>query len=251
MKRLLSCLLMMTIGLLLISPAVQAAGPAVTVLVNGKKIAFPDQQPFIDANKRTLVPVRFVSEALNAVVDWETASNTVTIVQGDKNIKLRIGENKALINGGYRSFDTRAVLKNGRTMVPLRFVSEVLGAKVEWVAKTNTVRITVNNGYTLPSKTDLGIELLPENDNPNKIDISIYIELDKPTNQQFDDAYSIVASKYGQSIAQEVVDYARKKNIPDEKLEIKDWKANNQTIRVLSSKGNWTITIIVWLPGAV
>jgi hypothetical protein len=54
---------------------------------------------------------------------------------------LKIGENKAVINGKTVTFDTRAEFKNGRTMVPLRFVSEVLGAKVTWDQNTKTVDI--------------------------------------------------------------------------------------------------------------
>jgi hypothetical protein len=54
---------------------------------------------------------------------------------------LRIGENRATVNGKNVAFDTKAEFKNGRTMVPLRFVSEVLGAKVTWDQNTKTVDI--------------------------------------------------------------------------------------------------------------
>jgi hypothetical protein len=56
-------------------------------------------------------------------------------------VKLRIGENRATVNGKNVAFDTKAEFKNGRTMVPLRFVSEVLGAKVTWDQNTKTVDI--------------------------------------------------------------------------------------------------------------
>ncbi|MCR4430838.1 MAG: stalk domain-containing protein [Tepidanaerobacteraceae bacterium] len=117
-----------------------------TVRVNGREISFPDQQPYLNKDGRTMVPVRFISESLGAKVDWDEKTKTVTIAGTDKSgktmlIKLRIGENKANVNGKNVTFDTKAEFKNGRTMVPLRFVSEVLGAKVTWDQNTRTVDI--------------------------------------------------------------------------------------------------------------
>lgn len=118
-----------------------------TVKVNGKEISFPDQQPYLNKDGRTMVPVRFISESLGAKVSWDEKTKTVTITGKDRagesrTVKLKIGENKAVINGKTVTFDTRAEFKNGRTMVPLRFVSEVLGAKVTWDQSTKTVNIT-------------------------------------------------------------------------------------------------------------
>ncbi|AYO31275.1 copper amine oxidase N-terminal domain-containing protein [Biomaibacter acetigenes] len=117
-----------------------------TVKVNGKEISFPDQQPYLNKDGRTMVPVRFISESLGAKVSWDEKTKTVTITGKDRagesrTVKLKIGENKAVINGKAVTFDTRAEFKNGRTMVPLRFVSEVLGAKVTWDQNTKTVDI--------------------------------------------------------------------------------------------------------------
>jgi hypothetical protein len=78
----------------------------IKVYVNAVQIEFPDQKPMINSDSRTLVPVRFVSQALGANVDWD----------GDKVITL----------------DTSTDIINNRTMVPLRFVSECLGAEVKW-----------------------------------------------------------------------------------------------------------------------
>ena len=57
------------------------------VVVNGDRVNFPDAEPFIDDNGRTQVPVRFVSKTLGAEVGWEGSTKTVTISQGDKEIK--------------------------------------------------------------------------------------------------------------------------------------------------------------------
>ena len=119
----------------------------ITVRVNGKEISFPDQQPYLNKDGRTMVPIRFISESLGAAVGWDEKTKTVTITGKDKSgevmiVKLRIGENRATVNGKNVAFDTKAEFKNGRTMVPLRFVSEVLGAKVSWDQNTKTVNIT-------------------------------------------------------------------------------------------------------------
>ena len=61
-------------------------------------------------------------------------------------IGLQIGENKALVNGEWKTFDTKPVIVNGRTMVPLRFISETMGAKVDWDGTTRTVYIWTTGG---------------------------------------------------------------------------------------------------------
>lgn len=112
----------------------------IKVLVNDNLVYFPDQQPYIE-NGRTMVPIRFVAEALGAQVDC-SKDGIVSIDKGDIHIRMKIGESKATVNGIVKTFDAKSVLtKQYRTMVPLRFVSETLGAAVNWDANTNVVRI--------------------------------------------------------------------------------------------------------------
>lgn len=113
----------------------------VSVVMDGKKIWFPDAQAFVNENGRTLVPVRFIAESLGAKVGWESKSQSVPIERGDQSIILTIDKSVALVNGKEVVFDSKAILSGGRTFVPLRFVSEVLGAKVEWDNPTTTVFI--------------------------------------------------------------------------------------------------------------
>ena len=65
------------------------------VYVDGKRVNFHDQQPFIDENNRTLVPIRFIAEELGADVGWEPDTRTVTIEDKNVFIELAIGENRA------------------------------------------------------------------------------------------------------------------------------------------------------------
>jgi hypothetical protein len=111
------------------------------VVVNGEKIYFPDAQPFIDANGRTQVPVRFVSEALGAKVDWNGDTKKVTVALNSRNVVLTIGLKKYEINNQSYQMDTVALLQESRTFVPIRFVSEALGASVVWDQATKSVYI--------------------------------------------------------------------------------------------------------------
>lgn len=147
MKRLLKGLfgLLLVFALLGAVPMVYAEGgeqPA-AVYVDGKLQIFSDAQPII-VDGRTLVPIRSVAEVLGAQVNWEDSTQTVLIDKGDKHIELTIGSKSPTVNGSPVNLDAPAVIINGRTMVPLRFVSEALGAKVVW---DGTVKI-----YSDPSK---------------------------------------------------------------------------------------------------
>ena len=107
----------------------------IDVYVNSHQVAFPDQKPFIDTGaNRTYVPLRFVSEALGAEVNWDGAKQTAVVVRGGKTVNMQIGSTEPTVDGKATTIDAPAILMNGRTVVPLRFVSEVLGAQVKWEA---------------------------------------------------------------------------------------------------------------------
>lgn len=129
------------------------------VYVDGKRVNFPDQQPFIDENNRTLVPIRFIAEELGADVGWEPDTRTVTIEDKNVFIELAIGENRAKTvqltgaNKGkeeWKRFDTKAIIVGDRTMVPLRFISETLGCNVEWDGNKREVHITRKEEVVFP-----------------------------------------------------------------------------------------------------
>lgn len=100
-----------------------------------------DVAPII-VNDRTMLPTRFVAENLGATVEWDEATSKVTITKGDVVIELVIGAETATVNGETVTLDSPAFLENGRTYTPIRFVSEALGATVEWDEATQTVTIT-------------------------------------------------------------------------------------------------------------
>jgi len=114
--------------------------PKVSVVLDGKVMNF-DSPAYIDQNGRTMVPVRFVSEELKAAVTWSQELQEVGIKAPGREIKLRIGSPEAYFNGVTKTMDTAAILSGGRTFVPLRFVSEFLGAEVSWLQDTYTAKV--------------------------------------------------------------------------------------------------------------
>ncbi len=107
----------------------------IEVYINFEKITFGDQEPFIDDN-RVQIPLRFVSEELGADVSWNGNNNTIKIEKDQKIIVLEIGSKNYELNGlsndDYRLDTAPKILNSGRTVVQLRFISEMYDKEVDW-----------------------------------------------------------------------------------------------------------------------
>ncbi|MGI5824761.1 MAG: copper amine oxidase N-terminal domain-containing protein [Bacillota bacterium] len=101
-----------------------------TITTNGVQSKI-DAAPAL-VNNRTVLPLRYVGEAIGADFKWDNTAKKVTYIKGSTKIELWINKNTIKVNGANKSIDTAPTLINGRTMVPLRFVVENLGAKVKW-----------------------------------------------------------------------------------------------------------------------
>lgn len=111
----------------------------IRVELNGRQVAF-DVPPRIE-NGRTLVPLRAIFEALGAEVNWDPEARRVIATRGATAVSLPVGGSMATVNGRAVVLDVPAQIIDGRTLVPLRFVSETLGAQVGWDGATETVSI--------------------------------------------------------------------------------------------------------------
>ena len=89
-----------------------------------------------------MLPIRFIAEALGAKVKWNESQRSVIIEKDDIKIVIYIDSDKAIVNNKTVTLDSPAFIENDRTYLPLRFVSENLGADVEWIEKTQEVIIT-------------------------------------------------------------------------------------------------------------
>ncbi len=124
------------------------ATPPARITVNGKEIA-ADQRPvyyqsqFTLSNVQIMVPIRFVTEALGAQVDWDRQTRTAHIRRGERDLQLRAGRREHLLNGKTVRSHTPLRIRNGRTMVPLRFVTQSLGGTAHYDPFTRTVALTL------------------------------------------------------------------------------------------------------------
>ncbi|CAM3913281.1 NlpC/P60 family protein [Alkalicoccus chagannorensis] len=116
---------------------------SVEVYVDGTPLDV-DQGAEITENERTLVPMRAIFEELGAEVDWDESASLVKGELGNTTVELTIDEEEAFVSGESVLLDQPAELMNERTMVPLRFVGESLGADVDWDDQENAVIIETN-----------------------------------------------------------------------------------------------------------
>lgn len=137
MKKVLAIIL----SIILLLPCFPAmAENGINIIIDGETKIF-DVMPIID-NSRTLVPLRGIFEALGAQVAWNGETSTVTATKGDTAVVLQIGNPVATVSGKEVTLDVPAKIVEGRTLVPVRFVSESLGCKVDWIGESRTVVIT-------------------------------------------------------------------------------------------------------------
>ena len=101
-----------------------------------------DAPPMI-VNGVTFVPLRFIGEALGAEVTWSPALQVVFLVKGSSRIQLTVGSKLAIIDGRITQLLEAPRIQNGRTMVPLRFISEAFGADVTWDQLTKAVTVSL------------------------------------------------------------------------------------------------------------
>ena len=109
----------------------------------GDKEETMDVAPYVK-NNRTFLPVRYVGYALGVTpsnILWDNSNGTVTIIKGDRVVQVQIKSKVMLINGAKVVMDVAPELKDGRTMLPFRWIAQALGASVEWDEATQTVTL--------------------------------------------------------------------------------------------------------------
>ena len=103
------------------------------ILMDDAEIDFPDAQPFIDSEDRTQVPIRMIAEMLGCEVDWNEKDRSVFISRtADDPVVLRVNDNRIFAGDTVVTMDTTPMIIDGRTYVPLLYVSEAFGINVFW-----------------------------------------------------------------------------------------------------------------------
>jgi hypothetical protein len=96
-------------------------------------------------NNRTMVPLRFIGEALGAEVTWNGEDRSVSMKLDEKHVRLQIDNSEATVNGNKVMMDVPAQIINDTTMVPVRFVSESLGQEILFDSETRKITILGNS----------------------------------------------------------------------------------------------------------
>ncbi len=142
MKKIIALLLSLTLTISLAFVPVSAEETPVQVMLDGQYITF-DVAP-ATINDRTMVPVRAIFEALGAIVAWLPETNTVLSTLNTTEIRLTINDATLYKNGTAIPLDVPAQIVDGRTLVPVRAISEAYNCQVGWNQKNRTVVIFSN-----------------------------------------------------------------------------------------------------------
>ena len=134
------CALLLALTIVVAAFGVMFAAPAndgtIKLTVDSQQVVFPDAQPYLDSAHRTMVPIRFVTEAMGADVKWDSNTSTAVISKNGITVNITKGSKTLTVNSAsgtsYVTMDTVAVVKDGRTFVPIRFVVEALGGFVDY-----------------------------------------------------------------------------------------------------------------------
>lgn len=151
-------LILMIATLANINPNVYAQSP-IKLMIDGKEIK-AEPEAFIK-NDRTLVPLRVIAEELDAVVTWDNDSRTVHISKDDMQVELAIDSHLIeYVNDTektYKLSDVAPLIKDDRTFVPIRLVSNALGVGIEWNGERRTVVIDSSEKSEIESFFDVNI----------------------------------------------------------------------------------------------
>lgn len=174
MKKFLVHIIMIFSILTVFTTVTYAEQQPLSVIVNDKKIVFPDAQPFVDSNNRTQAPARFIAEELGATATWDGVEKKATFKLGNKVLVFYIGELNYTINGQVKQMDTTALLMDERTYVPAKYVAEAFGADVIWNSQSRTVYIknintTQNSNNTTAQTPTNGDNTSSETENDQEL----------------------------------------------------------------------------------
>lgn len=122
-----------------------AGAQDITVNVDGQPVRFRGASPR-KIDDRVLVPLRGVFEEMGATVQWRANRREIIANRGDSDVRLHIGDKYATVDGKELTMDVPAQIIDGATYVPIRFLSESLGAQVRWREADQLVMIDTDAG---------------------------------------------------------------------------------------------------------
>lgn len=191
MKKLLA--LVTVISLIALSAGVSAdVGASPEVRVNGQLVEC--EQPAVIVNERTLIPMRDIFSSIGAAVGWNEHERKAVAVKGSNIVEVPIDSNIIYKNGEPVEIDVPAIIVDGRTMIPLRAVSEAFGCSVEWNSGTVSITADISHDPVLDDFLhnkfeNMEIQIRDDNEGPfsdapsyftarNKLKSYIFLDID-------------------------------------------------------------------------
>ena len=208
---------------------VQAAD-TVTVVIDSRSIEFPDASAYIDENGRTQLPARYVGETLGAQVVWDDESRKVTLsryseafgetpstsVYIEFYIDSRVYSTRIGRDGisEWYAMDTMAVIEQNRAYIPVRYIAEALGAKVDWNPQTKTVTITSKTlavgDYIVPQSFTGDVFRVDPGDTDSGISLVVFTirigrgDRESVYNLDIDQFYKIISPNLGRETIEKI-----------------------------------------------
>ncbi|SCY98700.1 Copper amine oxidase N-terminal domain-containing protein [Paenibacillus polysaccharolyticus] len=151
-KKVMSALAVSAMLMSALPTSVMDAAARISIYINGTEVPAV-QAPVMKAG-RVLVPLRSIFEGIDAEVQFNNKTKTITATRGDQEVKLTLGSKAAYIDGQLNVMDVPASTIKGSTMVPIRFVSEAFGEKVFWNSRSQRVDIKTTSSTPEPPVDD-------------------------------------------------------------------------------------------------
>ena len=255
------------LGMTAYLPVTSLAADSIRIAVNGKTVAFPDVQPFTDANGRAFVPVRFLSEELGCDVNWNSESQTVTIERGLIHARLTIGQEMITVLNFEKTMDTAAQVLDGRTLVPVRFAAEAFGCEVAWDAAARTVAITDSgrdiyrvgditidveegdklidyfSGFCIAKKSGLILKDEGSDSSPVLRFRSVADSPGKDIDAQRMETESMLKQCLDEELADEIMAHVSQIKTKSDKIEYRSWQEGKYLISAFGASGESTILV--------
>ncbi|AIQ59491.1 N-acetylmuramoyl-L-alanine amidase family protein [Paenibacillus borealis] len=168
-----ACMLLLLLFFVVILPGHgQAAAATNKIFLDGQELTAGQDVPVENVNNSIMVPLRMIAENLGYKVDWNQTSKTVTIEQQGKTMQLIVNQTAASVDGKTVILTTSPLLRNGTTLVPIRFIGEQFGLTVKWdntkkIVDLITPEIPDSNTETGGSSGDGGTVVVPPDDAAN------------------------------------------------------------------------------------
>lgn len=177
----------------------EAAKKPITVILDGVKVNF-DVEPELK-DYRVMVPYRALLEAMGATVYWNKKSGTIRSTRDGETVQLTLFSKTAYVNGKKVKLDTPATISKGRTLVPLRFISENFNGLVTWNKAQQKVTISMDGQLVKESKAQIYLNNKKLSLTPIQIEKTTYIPFEAFIHQMDENTYW---NRYGDEINVEV-----------------------------------------------